>query len=120
VVGTGTLQELQPSVTLIFGVVENVEEVLNASGPLVGFAVLLNACSPLAGWIGGFVVGDAIDGATVGVVGLSALPGAVETQILSFSSCNSQMLSAFGRELLNVRCLCFDFLYNSCLKHFSF
>jgi hypothetical protein len=47
VVGTGTLQLLQPSVTLIFGVVENVEGLLKASGLLVGLAVLLNGLSPL-------------------------------------------------------------------------
>ena len=48
-VGTGTLQELQPSVNLIFGVVENVEGLLKYSGLLVGLAVLLNAPSPLVG-----------------------------------------------------------------------
>ena len=48
-VGTGTLQLLQPSVTLIFGVVENVEGLVKASGRLVGLAVLLDAPSLLVG-----------------------------------------------------------------------
>jgi hypothetical protein len=39
-------------------------------------------------------VGGAVDGATVGVEGLSALPGAVGTQTQSFHSINSQVISA--------------------------
>jgi hypothetical protein len=40
---------------------------------------LLNTPGPIAGGVAGFVVSGAIDGAALGVMDFSALPGAVET-----------------------------------------
>jgi hypothetical protein len=71
---------------LTFGVVENAEELLIITGPVVGLrvlrnvvpvtglCVLLNTAGPLAG----FGVAGSIDGADLGAMDFSALPGAVE------------------------------------------
>jgi hypothetical protein len=99
VISTGTLQEPHPSLILIFGVVGNVEEVLNGTvlgvllnsagfgvslntpGPFRGVSVLDSNPCPLVDCVVSFVMGEATAETVLGVVDFSALPGAVEINI---------------------------------------
>jgi hypothetical protein len=54
---------------------------LDSSGPDAGFGVLLSNPGPLAGCVVGFGTGRAVVDTALGVVDISALPGAVETDI---------------------------------------
>jgi hypothetical protein len=71
---------------LTFGVVENAEELLIITGPVVGLRVLRNVVPVTGLWVllntpgplAGLGVGGSIDGADLGVMDFSALPGAVE------------------------------------------